>query len=194
MAGRPKTTSSLADQEMNKLEKQFDTFDENVKQLTQDRMNQSPLKETEPQTKMSSKDLQNSKDIYLKPDRSISSREKFNDKWRNEYEFSKEYVNFVAENKEIIGETIEMWTKPYPGMPAEFWKVPVNKPVWGPRYLAEAIANRKYHRLVMQQNTITSADGMGQYYGSLAVDTTINRLEAHPVSPKKSIFMGANNF
>jgi hypothetical protein len=100
----------------------------------------------------------------------------------------------IAENKEIIGETIEIWTRPYGGMPAEFWKVPCNKPVWGPRYLAEQIKRAHYHRLTMQENRIVGSDGMGQYFGSMAVDSTIQRLDAMPVSTRKSLFMGSSSF
>lgn len=190
--GRPKLQSS-GEKELDQVEKQFEAFDKNVKDLTHDRMNAAPKQEQEPQTKLSSSDLAKSKDIYLKPDKSIGSREKFNENYRDVYNFDKEYVHFIAENKEIIGETIELWTKPYAGMPAEFWKVPTNKPVWGPRYLAERIKSCTYNRLVMQQ-TVSNADGMGQYYGSLAVDTKVHRLDANPVSTRRSIFMGANNF
>lgn len=179
--------------EMDKLEKQFEEFNDNVQQLTLDRMNAAPKQETEPQTKLSQQDIAKSKDIYLKPTKTIGSREKFNERFREEYNFKKEYVQFIAENKEIIGEEIEIWTKDFPGVPAEYWKVPTNKPLWGPRYLAENISRRSYHRLIMQQS-VHSSDGMGQYYGSLAVDTTVPRLEARPVSTKRSIFMGANGF
>ena len=194
MVKKPEATTSLAEQELNKAEAQFKAFDDNVKALTQDFMNKAPKLEQEPQTKLSQTDLQRNKDIYLKPHKSIGCREKFNEKFRSDYEFSKEYVHFTAENKEIIGETIELWTRPYPGVPAEFWKVPVNTPVWGPRYLAERIKGCTYHRLTMQQNVNTGADGMGQYYGAMAVDNTIQRLDAIPVSDRKSIFMGANKF
>ncbi len=118
MVERPKT---VAQKELDKVEAQFEAFDNNVKALTHDRMNEAPFKEVEAQTKLSSKDISNSKDIYLKPTKSIGSREKFNEDYRNEYNEAKEYVNFIAENKEIIGETIELWTKPFAGMPAEEW-------------------------------------------------------------------------
>lgn len=183
----------VAETEMEKLDKQFQDFDKNVKDLTMDRMNAAPKVEQEQQTKLSQKDIEKSKDIYLKPDRSLSVRDKFNEDYRKQYEFDKEYVQFIAENKEIIGEMIEIWTKPYAGMPAEFWKVPVNKPIWGPRYLAEQIKSKCYHRMVMQQNTVGS-DHAGQYYGTMAADTTIQRLDAHPVSSKKSLFVGASGF
>ncbi len=194
MTDKPKSTSSLAQKELDKAEKQFQEFDQNIKDMTLDRMNDAPKKEVDSEVKISQKDLEKSKDVYLKPDRSIGSKEKFNEAYREDYNYSKEYVRFIPENKEIIGETIELWTKPFPGMPAEFWKVPTGKPVWGPRYLAERIVGCKYHRFIMQQNTISNADGMGQYYGSMAVDTTIQRLNAIPVNERKSIFMGSSNF
>lgn len=191
---KPTPKSSLAEQELDRVQHQFETFDENVKALTHDRMNATPKHEEEQQTKLSQNQIANSKDIYLKPKRTISSQEKFNENYRKEYEFDKEYVQFIAENKEIIGESIEMWTKPYAGMPAEQWVVPVNKPVWAPRYLAEQIKRKYYHRLKMENSMSSGSDHMGQYYGAMAVDTTIQRLDAIPVSTRKSIFFGANTF
>ena len=187
-------TTTPVEKELQSAKTQIDAFNDSVNTMTLDRMNQAPKEEQEPQTKISQKDLEKSKDIYLKPERSIGSREKFNESYREDYNFAKEYVPFIAENKDIIGEAIEMWTKPFAGVPAEFWKVPTNKPVWGPRYLAEQITKAKYHRLKMEQSTIVGADGMGSYYGQMAVDTTVQRLEAIPVSSRKSVFMGANSF
>lgn len=193
--GKPKLSNSAAKNELEKAEKQLEAFEDNVKQMTLDRMNQAPKLETEQQTKLSSREIEKSPHVYLKPDKTVSSRDKFNEKFREEYNFAKEYVQFIAEHKELIGETIETWTRPYGGMPAEFWKVPTNKPVWGPRYLAEQIKRKCYHRLVMQQNVMTeSLGGYGQMYGALAVDTTVQRLDAHPISTRKSIFMGASGF
>src|SRR6185436_8798969 len=133
--------------EIDKAGKQFDAFDQQVKDLTMDRMNEAPKQDVEPQTQLSSKEIRESKDVYLKPKRTIGSKEKFDEKWRESYNFAKEYVHFIAENKEIIGESIDMWTKPYPGCPAEEWMVPVNKPVWAPRYVAEQIKKKSYHGL-----------------------------------------------
>lgn len=193
MADKPKVNSS-SDKEMQKMEKQFDAYDQQIKDLTLDRMNEAQKVETEQQTKISQKDIEKSKDIYIKPSRSIRSPEKFNEKYRSDYEFAKEYVHIIAENKEIIGESLEFWTKPFAGIPAEFWQVPVNKPLWVPRYVAERIKGCSYHRFEMAQNQSTGTDGMGTYFGSMVVDRTINRLDAHPVSERKSIFMGAKSF
>ncbi len=195
MVEKPIAKTSLADKELQKAEKQFEAFEENVSQLTMDRMNAAPKQEVEPQTKLSQKEIENMKEIYLKPFRTIGSREKFNERFRDDYNFAKEYVYFTAENKEVQGETIDFWIKPYPGLPAEEWKVPVNKPVWGPRYVAERINGCTYHRMMMQDNVQTGTDGIGtQYYGHMAVDTTVARLSAAPASRKKSLFMGASNF
>lgn len=192
--GRPKAATSLAEKEMDKAEKQFDEFDQNLKDLTLDRMNQAPKMEQATQTKLSNEHIRKSTDVYLKPDKTIGCRDKFNEKFRDVYNFDKEYVQFIAENKEIIGEMIEIWTRPYGGMPAEFWKVPVNKPVWGPRYLAEQIKSRRYHRFVMNEKTIVGSDGSGTYHGSMVVDNIIQRLDANPIATKRSVFMGVNNF
>lgn len=189
-----KVTTSLAERELDNADKQFKAFDESVKELTLDRMNDAPKKEVEQQTKLSQADIAKSKEVYLKPARTVSCRDKFNERFRDQLNFQKEYVQFIAENKEIIGETIDIWTRPFGGMNAEYWNVPTNKPVWGPRYLAEQIKKATYHRLVMQQSTTIGGDHMGSYYGSMVADTTVQRLDAHPVSSKKSIFMGSNNF
>ncbi len=192
--GRPKTTNSLAEKELDKAQEQFDAFDKDIKTMTHDRMNATPKQEVEPQTKLSQVDISKSKETYLKPKRSISSKEKFNEDYREQYNFDKEYVHFIAENKEIIGESIDVWTKPYAGLPAEWWEVPVNKPVWGPRYLAERIKGCSYRRLKMEENKSFGSDHAAQYFGTVAIDTTVQRLDAIPVTNRKSIFMGAGGF
>jgi hypothetical protein len=192
MAGKPNVNSS-GQKELDKAEKQFDEFKENIDSMTLDRMNQAKPIEQEPQTKLSQADLARSNQIYLKPKRTQPSREKFNEEFRDQYNFAKEYVNFIAENKELIGESIELWTKPFPGVPAEEWVVPTNKPIWGPRYLAEQIHRCSYHRFSMQQQA-TGTDGMGQYFGAMVVDNTIQRLDASLASSRKSIFMGSSSF
>ena len=180
--------------ELEKAQEQFDAFDKNIKDLTLDRMNEAPKQDSESQTQLSSREIAKSKDIYLKPEKIIAARDRVNELFRDKIRFCSEMVHFIAENREIIGEAIEIWTRPYGGMPAEYWRVPTNKPIWGPRYLAEQIKRKCYHRLVMQQNVVTETNHAGQMYGALAVDTTIQRLDAHPVSSRKSVFTGVNGF
>lgn len=192
--GRPKLNKNEVSSELKKIEEHFDSHEQQVKSMTMDKMNEAPKQELEPQTKLSSREIEKLPDFYLKPKRKIGDNQQFNEKFRKQWNYEKEYVQFIAEHKELIGETIEIWTHPYGGVGAEYWEVPTNKPVWGPRYLAEQIKRKFYHRLVMKQNVITESNGYGQMYGALAADTTIQRLDAMPVSTKKSIFMGANNF
>lgn len=183
----PKLSGS-AQKQLDQAEENFKSFEGGIKNLTLDRMNEAPKLETEPQHQMSQNQIANSKDVYLKPDRVVSARDKFNEKFREQYNYLKQYVPFIAEHSELKGEVIETWTRPFGGMPAEFWKVPTNTPIWGPRYLAEQIKRKSYHRLVMQP-TLTNNLGGNQFYGQMAADTTIQRLDAHPVNKSKSVFM-----
>lgn len=195
MARSPRINSQ-GEQELVKAEKQLEKFEDQVKEMTMDRVNQlaPKAKETDAQIQLSQKQIEKSKETYLKPNKTIGCRDKFNEDYRSQYNYDKEYVHFIAENKEIIGETIDIWTRPYAGMPAEYWNVPTNKPVWGPRYLAEQIKRCYYHRLTMQEKKSYGSDGFGEWCGTMAVDTTVQRLDARPVSAGKSVFMGSNNF
>lgn len=190
MAEKPKMSNSASQREIDKVEVQFEKFDQEVKSMTLDRMSSAPKDESsEQQTKMSQREAQRAKEITLKPDRFLSDNQKFNEKFREDWEFDKQYVNFIAEHKEIQGDTIEMWTHPYGGKGAEFWKIPSGKPVWGPRYLAEQIKKCSYHRLKMQEERIQSQDHMGTWTGTLTVDTTVQRMDAYPVGQKRSVFV-----
>src|SRR5579872_1651505 len=173
--------TKIQESEMDKIQKQFEAFENKIKELTQDRMNEAPNQEMEAQTKLSSKQLEKSKDVYLKPERTVRDGQKFNEKFRDEWEKKKEYVQFIAEHKELIGEVIEMWTHPYGGVGAEFWKIPTGKPVWAPRYVPEQIRKCNYHRLRMEESTMRSSDGAGSYFGSMVVDATVPRLTAEPI-------------
>ncbi len=44
------------------------------------------------------------------------------------------------------------------------------------------------------QNTVNDSTGMGQFYGTIAADSIIQRLDALPATKTRSIFMGASGF
>lgn len=188
--------NSFGQAELDKTEKQFDAFNKEVEEKTgvvpaPKRMDLSRRSDVEMQVPLSQNQIASSKDIYLKPKKSVGSKEKFNEKFRESWEFDKQKVAFIAEHKEIQGENLDLWTKPYPGVPAEEWIIPVNTPVWGPRYLAEQIKRKYYNRLSMAETKQTSSDGMGTYHGQLIVEEQKQRLDAIPVVKNKtSIFMG----
>lgn len=178
-------------EELKKVEKQIKTYQEQLKELRLDKSDLSKLKEEEPQTKMSTRQAQAADALVLKPIRTISRKSNFNEKFIDEYNHAAEPVRFIAENKMIIGEKIELWTGEFGGKALEFWEVPVNKVVIGPRYLADRIAKCR-HSIFVMEKTVNSADGMGQYYGSMAVEQVVNRLDAKPVSSKKTLFMSSD--
>jgi hypothetical protein len=173
---KPKVNSE-SQKELDRAEKQFEAFDAQVKEMTLDRMNTAPDKEREPQTKLSSGEVKRMDAPYIKPVRSISSREQFNEKYRADHTRAWEYIKCIVENNEIIGEDVECWTKKFAGDPAHFWKIPVNKPVYIPRLLAKQISDCKYHRLRMEDTQMSGADHAGTYVGTMVVDQVKHRLD-----------------
>ena len=146
------SVSSRSEQQLNKAAEKFDKFSEEVKALsTSEERSQVPTAETEPQTKLSKKEAITSDAPIIKPNRAIFSKEKFNEKLRKEFEERSKLVKCIVENNEIVGESVQFWFKGYPGTPAQEWTVPVNKPIYIPRYLAEHLAKRQYIRYVMSE-------------------------------------------
>jgi hypothetical protein len=188
--------NSFGQAELDKTEKQFEEFHKDMKEATNNvagpkRMNLNMKNEVELQNPLSQNQIAGSKDIYLKPKRAIGSKEKFNENFREGWEYDKQRVAFIAEHKELQGEKIDLWTKPYPGVPCEEWEVPTGVPVWGPRYLAEQIKRKYYNRLMMNEGKATGTNAMGTMYGQLVVSEQKQRLDAIPVNKSKtSIFMG----
>jgi hypothetical protein len=173
--------NSAGQRELDKAEAQISAFEENIKGLVSDRDSMRVVPETEPQTKLSSREVKNADAPYIKPIRSINSKEPFDEKQREAHKKAWEYIKCVFENHEIIGEEISTWTKRFPGDPAHFWKVPVNKPVYVPRLLAKQISQCFYNRLTMREDQITSSDGIGSYTGAVVVDQVKPRLSCRTV-------------
>ena len=172
--------NSASQKQLDKMQGEFDTFQENIESMTKDRLDAAPKIETEQQTKISNREAQKYDAPYIKPLRSINSKEPFNEKYRKDWERGWEYVKCIFENNEIIGEQIELWTKRFAGDPAHQWKLPVNKPVWVPRLVAEQVQKCRYHRLRMEDQPTSQGEGM-TFYGSVSVDREIARLDARPV-------------
>lgn len=177
---RPKVNSESQNQ-LDQAVAQVDAFNEEVKALADAPLKAAPLEETEQQTKMSKRETAKYDAPYIKPERSIQCKEKPNEKYQKERDYMWEYVKIIAENNEIVGETIELWTKKFPGDPAHFWKIPVNKPIYVPRLVAERLTECSYTRYAMEdrQNTMGS-DGMGTYYSGMVAKNTVRRLNALP--------------
>ena len=191
LTSKPDATPG-AQKELDKAEKQFDQFEKEIKDLTLDSMNAAPkeapsevqvVKETSRRTKTSTSS-QNARSLLRKS--SMRSSAKIITSLRNT-------SNSLRRIKRLLERRLTCGTKPFPGMPAEEWEIPTNKPIWAPRYVAEQIKKCTFHRLVMEDRPV-SADHAGSYYGSMISKNTIQRLDAHPVVERKSVFMGASGF
>lgn len=184
---KPRASNSQAQQELDRAEAQLEAFEQNAKSLTLDQTRSAPREETESVTKLSQAEIEKMKEIYLKSNRSIASTEKFNEKFRDQYNYEKEYVRFIADHNEVKGDIIELWIKAFPGQPAEFWQIPTGKPVWAPRYVKDRINSCEYSRWVMEDRPTDSGGGI-QYYGAMKVETLVKRLEARTVEQKKFFY------
>lgn len=184
---RPNVNSD-GQKQLDAAQQKFDKFEESIKEMTMDKISSSasPM-ETEQQTKMSSKEIKQYDAPYIKPIRSINrsqggkdgAKTYWDEKFRPAHTRDWEYVRCICENKEVIGESIHTWTAEYGCDPAHEWKIPVNKPVWIPRLLARHLANRKYHRLRME-DAPTSVEGGITYHGAMVVDQEVSRLDCRP--------------
>lgn len=167
----------------------LDKLDTSISSITKEaeKLDPSTIKsvETEQQTKLSKREERNLPAHYLKPVRSVNTKERFNENYRKDWEKGWEYVRVVVENREIIGEAVEVWTKKFAGDPANFWKVPVNTPVYIPRLLAEQLSKCHYIRYKMEDR-VTQADSYGQYTGAMVAETTVDRLVCRPAGEEFS--------
>lgn len=178
--------------ELDKVENQVKQFSETLHSVNMDR-NSLPTREIESQTRMSQDEMNKSSVTYLKPKRTFPSREKFNEKFRDEFNKLSEYVDFIAENHEVKGETIDFCIKKFPGIPVEEWVVPVNKPVSAPRYVKERIEECGYTVFTTIDRQIGSDAGV-LYYGQMVAEERKSRLSAREFIKKPRIFMGNSVF
>lgn len=180
--------NSEGQRELEKVEGQINKFSESVSEARENRAS-LPIQEAEPQTKKSQDEMSRSKVIYLKPKRTFPSREKFNEKYRDEYNRQSEYVEFIAENNEVKGESIDFCIKKFPGMSVEEWVVPVNKEVAAPLYVKERIQECGY-TIFKTADSSTSSEGGVVYYGQMVAEERKSRLTAREISRAPRIFMG----
>lgn len=172
---------SLSESQLERAEKSFDSFNEEVKTLSGVQPFNPDEGATDPQTKMGREQFKKADAPYIKPTRyiSCSSKERFNPEWQKLWDREKEYVKVIVENNEIIGESVELWHKNWPTQHAEFWQVPVNKPVYIPRGVATQITKCRYKRLKTVDRPIdqvlaeaSHGGGIGFTQGMVAAETT----------------------
>ena len=107
--------------ELEKTGEQIEGMEAKAKSINLDQTILATRKETEPQTKIAQSDSQKMPEIYLKPKRTYppgvnpktGAVEQFNEKFRAEYNFQKEYVNFIAENMKSTCKEILLTSKAF---------------------------------------------------------------------------------
>lgn len=172
---RPPKIRSEDEQKFAQMANDLDNITSKVKSL--DPMNKGQVEETEEQTKLSDREIAKYDAPYIKPARAIFGREPFNEKFRKTWEKAWEYVKCIVEQKECPEEIVEKWTKEFPGDPAHFWEIPVNKPIYLPRFVAHQITQCNYRKLIMDQSQETQRSGIGTMYGALVVEKVEQRID-----------------
>lgn len=155
---KPQLSSGKAQQEIDRVEAQLDAAKEAIDNLSIDKIeSEAPqAEELEQQTKISKKQEREYDAPVIKPFSSEPSPGMRNPKFQEVIKRcakktakAKELVRVIVENNEVIGETVEAWIGTLPGEPVTRWIVPVNMPIYIPRFVAEHLASRKYHRIKM---------------------------------------------
>jgi len=185
---RPRFLESEKNKEIEKVDLQIDALTQQMSALDQDTINKAPIRETEPQTLMTKAQEKYTDAPVIKPTKSMSAVGKPIPKQAKARKEGWEYVKVIAEHNELIGENIELWINPFAGDPCSYWEIPTNKPIYIPRFLAEHLATRNYHRLKMQDRPATQltaemhSDGMAsQPSGQFVAKETIRRIDCRRV-------------
>lgn len=176
-----KVSTGVAQKEIDRLDAEFNAKQQQMSSLSQDEMNKAPIAETEHQTKLSKQEVKQYDAPEIKPSQTIPGIGKRKPEQDNLRRRAWELVKVVAENCEVIGEKIELWHKaPFSGEPCTFWQIPVNKPIYIPRFLADHLMTRNYHRLVMQETPVEN-NQYGQVIGQMIASETRRRLDCRIV-------------
>ena len=184
--GKPRLKTKEANIELEKIESQFVEKENEMANLNMQERQNIPLQETDTQTKLSKKELNEMGYVMIKPARRMGSTQKPNPRWQKEREHAWKLVKAILENKESPGEAIEMWTHPFKGDPYDFWKLPTNTPVLIPRHLANDVAACNYVQYKMEANEkqVVNEDGAATYIGKMVAKTKKARLTASPYVDK----------
>lgn len=157
-----------------------DKMREDMSKITMDAVAGVPLAETDVQTKMTKKQIEEYDAPVIKPSKSMPSTGKPLDKEKAMREDGWKYIKVIAENNEVVGERVDFWHKKFAGDPIYYWEIPVNKPIYVPKHIAQHLSERKYHVFKMQDR---SREGLqhGDYAQSLICQETRRRIDCRSV-------------
>jgi len=136
-----------------KAVKEVMSLHKDMNELTVDRINETApaLKESEPQTKLSTRELAKNENIrYIEPIRKLQPFGHLPEKWKKERDYDWEYVKGIFENEVSRGEPIRFTFSKWPGDPDCVWEIPSNVPVYVPRMIAKHLSGEMDPRTGMQ--------------------------------------------
>lgn len=179
---KPNVTTGLVQKEVDRLDAEFQAKSHQMSNLTQEEISKAPVKEVEPKTNLSRAQIQEIDAPKIVP--TMSKRA--NGKKKPEQDALRrrawEYVKVICENNEILQEPLQFWHKPMiAGEDCNYWQIPVGRPVYIPRHLAEHIRSRKYHRLIMQEEMTVERNQFGEMKGKMVATETRQRLDCRVV-------------
>ena len=177
MDKQPRLRSAEANKELDKVAGQFEKIEQGISAMAKEDITKIPRQESESQTKLSKKEIDRFDAPVIKYVKAFAPAKKsvLPDKWKAQRDHDWELVKVICENKEIIGESIELWNHKWPGDLWTFWVIPTNTPVYIPRTVAKQIHECHYLRRVMKDKAETWFDeGVGL---GAAQTIKVNRLE-----------------
>lgn len=189
---KPKVQSPELKKEIDKLDTSLNAMHTEAKQDNDVSFIQTHNYDLEEQTKKSSRELSKENIIHLTPSKWLADGQKFNEAFRKDWEFAKMRVNFIAEHREMKGERVELWTHEFGGVGAEFWRVPVNCVVNGPRYLAEQMHKNGYKSKVMDEHALKdrlTSENYNEDHVPFGKDVFKKRINAQPYVARTTISM-----
>lgn len=175
---KPQLASGFAQKEVDRVDAEFKSTTDANANLTQDVLSKAPVKELVPDPFAPKRQLLSAEVPRIVPTFSRGPNGKKKPEQESLRKRAWEYVKVVCSNMEVAGEQIEFWHKPpISGEDCNFWQVPVNRPVWIPRHVAEHIKSRKYHRLMMQEEITVESSGYGEFKGKMVASHSLQRLD-----------------
>lgn len=116
--------------------------------LTTDKINELAPKPVEQEVKLTMKQKAEAEGaIYIEPRRKLQSLGKLPEKWETMHKHDWEYVCGTFQPENIGGrantENFTFWFRKWPGDPDCMWEIPVNRPVYVPRMIAQHLSGEK---------------------------------------------------
>jgi hypothetical protein len=164
-------------QELDRIDNEMGALQDQMKTLTVDESSKAALREEEPQSCLSRREIKQSNAPMIKPSKSFPARGKPIAKLEAEHKRAWEYVTVIAENKEVLGEMIEFWLSKFPQDPINYWQLPVNVAIQVPYHVAEHIAKNCQYTVYKMADRDPRSLGHGDFAQTMVIEERRRRLD-----------------